>query len=803
MNPLKGILCFVLFVFGYGAVLGQDGTITGTIINSGKKPLKDALVACIPLSDTANTQYCSADKQGFFAFTGLDSGYFRISISLTGYGKRVIDSIFIRKDRNSFNLDDIELPDKLVKEEEVTVYAEKPLIEMTKDGKIVFNTSESAIAQTSNATDLLKSAPLVSVDPNGNVLLRGKEVKVLIDEKPVELNAAQLQELLESMHGSNIEKIEIMTNPPPQYANERGGVVNIVTKKGKTGLTLRGSMYYGTRGEWGGNLTAGYKKNKTSLQLMTGFGHSLFGGESSSFRQNYYTDSANRFNTGSNYENLGDRPSLRVQANYDANKRNQLSTSIQLNRNRGDNQSLSTYTNINRFELPWRISDRNVQTLGLNDALNASLAYTGKDKKQTGVFKLVSGLFVGDNKSDRNFYQVYYDGQKLPTGTDSTQEQINGVQNRNYSLRLSYDKSSDSAKWFLNTGFNFFSNNSDNHLTTSFLKKPENYFVENSALSNDFKFHQRIYAGRLALRYRITQKTHLTSGTQAERTTTWFNNDQLTGRYTNSYTSWLPFTNLVWKPNDRWNLTFSYKKSIQRPGAQQLNPAIDYSDPYNTRFGNPYLKPAYSHNFDLVLNRWNKIYFWNVSAGYNKLTNIYNILRELLPDGRTQVTWKNISNRQEYEISAWGGYTYAKNSRINISAGYVYNVYSAADKLLLKYRDGGSFTSGINGGYSLGNFWQFTGIFTYNRFANPQGTVRSNVNLNMGVQRKLVQNRLVISLNIIDPFKGQVTHSLLYGTNFMLESNNYTQTRNIKLGLSYNFIKPPKPVKKAAAKGKK
>lgn len=799
MNPLKGILFLLLQFYIYVTAAAQDGSVSGTVSSSAKKTLKDASVACIPLNDTANAQYTSTDKLGYFAFTGLDSGYYRITITMSGYGKRVIDSIFIRHDRNSFNLDDIELPDKLVKEEEVTVYAEKPLIEMTKDGKIVFNTSESALAQTSNATDLLKSTPLVSVDPNGNVLMRGKEVKVLIDEKPVELNARQLQELLESMHGSNIEKIEVMTNPPPQYANERGGVINIVTKKGKPGYTLRASAYYGTRGEWGGNITAGYKKNKTSLQLMTGFGHSLFSGENSSFRQNFYTDSANRFNTGSNYENLGDRPSYRLQANYDPNKRNQWSATIQLNRNDADNTSLATYTNINRFELPWRISERNIHTDGLNNGLNANASYTGKDKKQTGVFRVIAGWFNGLNRSDRDFYQVYFDGQKVPTGTDSTQEQLTRVHNSNYSLRLSYDKTSDSGKFTFSTGFNLFSNNSNNHLVTSFLRKPDGVFVQNSALSNDFAFHQRIYVGRMALRYRLKTKWNMTAGVQAEQTTTWFVNDKLDGKYSNSYPSWLPFTNIVWRPNDRYNITLSYKKSIQRPGANELNPAVDYSDPYNTRFGNPYLKPSYSHNFDLVLNRWNKIYFWNISAGYNKLSDLYNILRELLPDGRTQITWKNISNRQEYEISAWGGYTYAKNSRINLSAGYVYNKYSAGDKLLLKYRDGGSFTSSINGSYSLGSFWQFTGIFTYNRFANPQGTVRSNVNLNIGAQRKLVNNRLVISLNITDPFSGQVTNTILYGANFVVESRGFTQTRNIKLGISYNFIKPPKPAKKKPA----
>jgi hypothetical protein len=795
MNPFKGILTTALIIFSIIPGYGQDGTISGTVINPVKKAVKGASVIC-SLSGSTTIQYDTTNKQGFFSFSDLAAGYYRISISLPGYARRVIDSIYIRKDRNSFNLEDIELSNQLVQEETVTVYAEKPLVEMTKDGKIIYNTSESAIAQTSTATDLLKTTPLVSVNPNGNVLLRGKEVKVLIDEKPVELNTRQLQELLESMPGSNIEKIEVMTTPPPQFATERGGVINIVTKKGKAGVTLRASTYYGTRGEWGGNLTAGYKKNKTSFQLVSGFGHSLFTGEQNSYRQNFFRDSANRFHSGSDYENGGNRPFFRLQANYDPDKRNQFSATIQLNRNKADNRSLSTYTNINRFEIPWRISEREVMTNGLNNGLNATLAYTGKDKKQTGIFKLTTGIFSGDNDNDRNFHQVYFDGQKIPTGADSTQEQVTRIHNRNYHLRLNYDKTVDSGRWMFSSGFNFFSNNSDNNLATQFLKKPGNYFVFNPALSNDFKFHQRIYVGRVAVKYRLHKTMNITTGVQTEQTTTWFNNEVLGNPFTSRYTSWLPFTTFTWRPNEKYNLNFSYKKSIQRPGTNELNPAVDYSDPYNTRFGNPYLKPAYSHNFDLILNRWHKTWFWNISTGYNRLTNLYSPLRELLPDGRTQITWKNISSRHEYEASAWGGYNFTKNARININAGYVYNVYSAADKSLLRYRDGGSFTSGINGSYNIRDRWQYTGIVTYNRFSNPQGAVRSNINLNIGVQRKMLQNRLVVSLNVIDPFTGQVTRSVLYGSNFLVESDSYTRTRNIKLGISYNFIKPPKVKKK-------
>jgi outer membrane receptor protein involved in Fe transport len=46
------------------------------------------------------------------------------------------------------------------------------------------------------------------------------------------------------------------------------------------------------------------------------------------------------------------------------------------------------------------------------------------------------------------------------------------------------------------------------------------------------------------------------------------------------------------------SITLSYKRTLQRPGLNELNPSVDYSDPYNTRFGNPYLQAYSADNFD-------------------------------------------------------------------------------------------------------------------------------------------------------------------------------------------------------------
>ena len=116
-------------------------------------------------------------------------------------------------------------------------------------------------------------------------------------------------------------------------------------------------------------------------------------------------------------------------------------------------------------------------------------------------------------------------------------------------------------------------------------------------LSNDFEFYQAIFTLKAAVRYQFTPNIFSTVGVQQEYANTWFDILNNSNQYRNSNWSTLPFANFTLKWDSGYSLTASYRRSVQRPGINQLNPSIDYADPYNTRFGNPYLQPYFSDNF--------------------------------------------------------------------------------------------------------------------------------------------------------------------------------------------------------------
>ena len=124
------------------------------------------------------------------------------------------------------------------------------MIEVKAD-KTIFNVEESINATGINVLDLLRKCPGVRVVKDDNIEMRGKiNVLVSIDGKPTYLSQADLAAMLKNMQSTDVELIELITNPSAKYdAEGNAGIINIKLKKNKK---------FGTNGSV--NLGAGYGK---------------------------------------------------------------------------------------------------------------------------------------------------------------------------------------------------------------------------------------------------------------------------------------------------------------------------------------------------------------------------------------------------------------------------------------------------------------------------------------------------------------------------------------------------------------
>jgi outer membrane receptor protein involved in Fe transport len=783
-----------LFMGCVGLSFGQKagtpiGLIIGNILDGATgKAVSGATVQIRGMgADSSVRKSVLTDRDGAFEIDQIPFGYYRLSVSAVGYSATRVDSVHLREERFDFNLGDIKLsvrPDAL---EEVVVYAEKPILD-NKDGKITFNAGESALSAGSSTAELIKTLPLISNDANGRILLKGKEPKILIDDKPTELNAQQLNDLLEALPGSSIEKIELMANPPAQFATESGGVINIVTRKGKIGTTGRINMSVGSRGEANLNANISYRKQKLSVNTNIGLGANQLGGGGSSYRTNIYKDSTNFFETQNRFENKNLRPNLRSSIDYEIDKFRTLQWVVQFNMNLYDNENTTTYTNFNQAGDPWRVSDRTTAATGKNINPFTSFSYQKKWKDPRQNIRFLASYGYGYSENERDYFQQFMTGDKVPTGVDSTQEQITAARTHNLSFRTDYNKPIKWMNSLVSTGITYNGSFNQNLLETFFLRKPDSQWVLIPLLSNDFKFQQHVATARIGITMDLKKQWKLTTGVQWEYTQFAFDFTQVPDNK-NQYQNLLPNLTLRkdWKRD--YNLAFVYRKNIRRPGIGELNPSIDYGDPYNLRFGNPTLLPQLAHNFDINAGKSKGKFYVNASLGFNYVQEIIQSIRSLQANGVTTVTYQNITDRREYEASVFGGYTFSRKLRVNGSAGYNYNSYSAFDRERNRYRNGGSFYTSVSYNYTLTDRISFDGVLRYNNVASPQGRSRSNINQNFGMQMKFFNKRLAMNINLVDIFSQQQFVTITQGSNFILESVSNARTQNVRVGLSYNLQK--------------
>lgn len=786
-----GIL-FILFTgnlcFSQNSV---KGIIVGNIIDTTTgKGISAVTIRLNLLGDTAKAQSFISDHNGGFEIHGLNFGNYQITFSAIGYSKIRLDSIHIRTERYDFNLGDIKMFPQSTQMETVVVYYEKPLIE-NRDGAIIYNIGESALSASSSLSEILKTMPLISNNTEGKILLKGKEPRILIDGKPTNLNAQQLNDLLEAMPGGLIEKIEMMSNPPQQFATDEGGVINIVTKKGKVGTTGRITAYAGTLGDANIATNISYRDKKWILQLTGGIGYTVFNGTNTSTRETFYpADTSNFLVTETSSKNKSYRPNLRATADYELNKNNLFNITALLNFTGVDNFSETYYKNLNRFKEVYRNSSRSNNTQGVSPSPSVSGSYIWKKKKQTREnLNLFSSVTFGNYENERNYIESFRFPNGNPTGKDSTLKQLTRNNNIAWLLRANYDKPF-SKNILLTTGINIEDNNFNNTLLTSVLQNETELFTQIDSLSPRFTFSQTIVSARLGITTDLPKLWRIIIGSSAENTGFGFKFKLGGNNYANDYWNFLP--NMTIRKNWRssgYSTSLVYRKTIRRPTVAELNPSVDYSNRYALRFGNISLTPQLAHNIDYNVGVFKTKYNINLSLGYNYVKDIIQLIRTLTPGEKTQITYNNITDRQEYEATLWAGYTVSKKLRLNFGSGYAYNQYSTYDKAINKYKNGATLYTNVNGNYIFSDLINFDVNVRYNSIANPQGQSRSTIKQMFGVQTKWFNKRLTVGLVAIDPFMQERYTTKTSGKNFNIINAYDNKTRNFRLTLGYNLNK--------------
>jgi outer membrane receptor protein involved in Fe transport len=264
---MKRIVLFIISLLIITSLRGQDtegGKVYGKVrMAASGEPFANVSVALYSLPDSAVTLGTATDDNGDFEIKRLPDNDYILVPSFVGYGSKII-RFSITPESRELNAEDIILAEKTEDLGDVSVTAAKPQI-IYRDNKKILTVKEFTDAGATTLAEVLENAPSITLDSEGNVILRGSSnYTLLIDGKPVPgVGVNMLRQIPPEM----VDNIEIMTNPSAKYDPDGvAGIINLVLKKqSESGFNGQITTMAGLGHKYNGDIQINYRGSKYNL----------------------------------------------------------------------------------------------------------------------------------------------------------------------------------------------------------------------------------------------------------------------------------------------------------------------------------------------------------------------------------------------------------------------------------------------------------------------------------------------------------------------------------------------------------
>jgi hypothetical protein len=219
-----------------GLASAQQGSISGKLTDSTKKPLAYATVTVYKAIDTSIITYRLSNPDGDFKVPNLPLNVqLRVLITYTGFeGFR--KEFLLSADHPNLYIDTITMTSTQKQLDDIVVLSERPPVIVKKD-TIEFNASAFKTLPNALVEDLLKKLPGVQVDKDGNIVVGGKAVnRITVDGKSFFGDDPKMA--TRNLPANVIDKVQVtddkeeMMRRGDDNANNVGKVINITLKKG-------------------------------------------------------------------------------------------------------------------------------------------------------------------------------------------------------------------------------------------------------------------------------------------------------------------------------------------------------------------------------------------------------------------------------------------------------------------------------------------------------------------------------------------------------------------------------------------
>ncbi|RAJ17847.1 TonB-dependent receptor domain-containing protein [Olleya aquimaris] len=770
-------LCF--YTLGYG----QDLKVSGKISDENNQPIAFTNIVLYKLSSEgiSVTKGVSSNEDGLFQFDELSSGKYRITASYIGY--KTVDQQFDLDKSINLSLVLIEENQNL---DEVLIVANKPTLKKEVD-RLIFNVANTSLSEGS-MLDVLRSTPGVLI--LGDVIsVKNSSPTVYINDRKVQLSATELNQLLSNSSANSIQKIEVITNPPAKYDADSGVVLNIVMSKNLvTGYrgTVFGNYTQGVFPRYNAGLSQFYKTQKININLNYNYNHSKINRDNDE-EINYLDNNtvSERWITDINRNTTSKTHNANLNFDYFINDNNTLSLS-------------STILYLPYFDYLTK-GETNVDDLqGPDDYRFNAINYSQDDKYNIGTdldytlkFKNGAKLLLNTHftKYDYNRKQHVNSDYFFPNNTSNFSTAFNTKNNQTTDIltsQLDFDlPTSDTSN--LSFGAKFSMVNTTSDITQFDINQTTGEQTLNTANTNAFNYDESIIAGYLS--YNKSWETwSFSGGLRAEYTDLEGQSPMTNLNNTQDYLELFPTLNLSWQAFDNTSLYTNYKRVIERPNYQDLNPFNFFLNDNTIVTGNPNLQPSFTNHF-VVGSEINQRF--TVEAYYKDISNQINELP--LQDNDNNVLIYSPTNIGSTTEFGFDFITYF-DMLDNWSVYFVTSFYNIEDEAMFNNQliktDQWSNYSVLSNDFSFLKDNSLTANFTLTYVGkNQQGfqIVDTRLVSDLSFSKKVFKKKGTISLAFADLFNQQdfAVRSKYANQN----SRNFTNLDNryVKLGFSYKF----------------
>ena len=647
----------------------EAGKIIGIVKETNDEPVAFANVLLNSTADSSMVKAEFTTDEGRFEFVGVSAGSYYIEISYVGL-PTYYSPAFDYDGSSEKLLAPISMSADGTELATVTVTAQRKLIEVKPD-KIVFNVEGSINATGNNGLELLRKAPGVMIDQNNNIILTGKSgVQVYIDGRPSQLSGDDLVNFLQSLNSSQIDNIEIITQPGAKYEAEgNAGIINIKLKKDKrfgSNGSISADFNQGEEARYNGTATGNFRNSKINLFGNASYNGGAWWNEFNMRREQF----GQYFDMRTISVNPYDGYNFKAGMDYFVGK--QHTVGILINGNgragTGDEQGI---TEIGTLGAPvdsilssgsFRDYNNQNYNFNLNYVYDNSKGRTLNVDADYGFFRNRGEVFQPNAYMDPEMEFVLSENN---LGNETATDIDIATLNIAYEQPLGKGKLEAGGRFSYVSTFNVF----------DFFDYDGTTPIFDPLRSNDFEYTENVNALYAAYQQQFG-KLGVQAGLRVEQT-------NMEGVLTavvpteednvkRSFTDLFPSAGLSYQLNQKNLLSFSYSRRIDRPSYSNLNPFLEVVNELAFEKGNPFLRPQYSHNVQLT-HTWN--YMINTSLGYTRTNDLITRINDVQGEDAAFITYDNVAEQDNISLSISAPVYLKKwwNMYTNVSAFYLDN----------------------------------------------------------------------------------------------------------------------------------